>query len=453
MQHEHEELSVPAAHTASSESSRNTVLLGAGLAFVFAAAAFFSGLQIGSGMEAGERLEANAYSLFETSSEPVAGTNLEEFWRVWRLLDEKFVAASSTDEITNEEKVRGAIEGLVDIYGDPYTVYLPPADAEQFEEDISGNFSGVGMEVGIRDDVVTVISPLPNTPAENAGLLAGDAIVRIDGESTEDMNIDEAVQRIRGEKGTEVVLTIFREGESEFLEKSITRDTISIPTIETELRGDVFIVSLFSFNAIAEAKMQEALREYVNSGADKIVLDLRGNPGGFLQSAVAIGSYFLPTGKVIVRENFGDDVDEQLFRSQGRNLKQYTPEEVVVLINAGSASASEILAGALREHGAATLIGETTFGKGSVQELVELPDSSSLKVTIARWLTPNGQSISDGGLDPDIEIKRTPQQYVDGEDPQLEAALLWLDGQKDIKALKAQFSTEEMGGEGLETDE
>lgn len=453
MQHEHEKLSVPAAHSASSESSRNTVLLGAGLAFVFATAAFFSGLQIGSGMEAGERLEANAYSLFETSSEPVAGTNLEGFWRVWRLLDEKFVAASSTDEITNEDKVRGAIEGLVDIYGDPYTVYLPPADAEQFEEDISGNFSGVGMEVGIRDDVVTVISPLPNTPAENAGLLAGDAIVRINGESTEDMNIDEAVQRIRGEKGTEVILTIFREGESEFLEKSITRDTISIPTIETELRGDVFIISLFSFNAIAEAKMQEALREYVNSGADKIVLDLRGNPGGFLQSAVAIGSYFLPTGKVIVRENFGDDVDEQLFRSQGRNLKQYTPEDVVVLINAGSASASEILAGALREHGVATLIGETTFGKGSVQELVELPDSSSLKVTIARWLTPNGQSISDGGLDPDIEIKRTPQQYVDGEDPQLEAALLWLNGQKDVEALKAQFSTEEVGGGGLDIDE
>lgn len=432
---------------------KSNLLLGVGLALVFAAAAFFSGLQLGSGMQAGENLEASAYSIFSADSSPVDDVKLDEFWRVWRLMEEKFVSATSSQQLSSEERVRGAIDGLVESYDDPYTVFLPPVDAAQFEEDISGNFSGVGMEVGIRDDVVTVIAPLPDTPAENAGVLAGDAIVRIDGVSTEGMSIDEAVRRIRGEKGSEVTLTIFREGETELKEITIVRDTISIPTIETELRDGVFIIRLFSFNALAEMKMQEALREYVNSGADQIVFDLRGNPGGFLQGAVAIGSYFLPTGKVIVRESFGEDVEEQLFRSQGKTLKDYAPDEMVVLINGGSASASEILAGALREHEVATLIGETTFGKGSVQELVNLPDGSSLKVTIARWLTPEGHSISEGGLDPDIEITRTPQQYINGEDPQLEAALLWLSGTKDPADIKEALGIEEEDAAAVEEAE
>lgn len=422
--------------TGSTGSQKSGRLLGVGLAMVLAAAAFFSGLQLGSGVGAGDNLEASAFTFFESQTEPVEGVSLDEFWRVWHLLDEKFVEGSTTNQLTTEERIRGAIDGLVRSYGDPYTVYLPPADAEKFEEDISGNFSGVGMEVGIRDSVVTVIAPLPDTPAEQAGILAGDVVARIDGVSTDGMSIDEAVSRIRGEKGTEVVLTIYREGESELLEIPIIRDTISIPTIHTEQRDDVFIIQLYSFNAIAEMKMQEALREYVDSGAKKIIVDLRGNPGGFLQSAVAIAGYFLPTGKVVVREHFGDAADDQVFRSQGKSLKQFTPEEVVVLVNEGSASASEILAGALQEHGAATLIGQTTFGKGSVQELVELPDASSLKVTIARWLTPNGRSISDGGLEPDIVIDRTPQQFIAGYDPQLEAALLWLGGEKNVETIK-----------------
>lgn len=416
------------------KKTSGNLFLGIGLALVLSAAAFFSGLQLGSGMKAGEHLQASAYSLFESRSEPVDDVDLSEFWRAWHLLEEKYVSGSSTEAVSKEKRIEGAIQGLVDSYGDPYTVYLPPGDSEQFEEDISGNFSGVGMEVGMQDGIITVIAPLPDTPAERAGLISGDAIVRIDGKSTEDMNVDEAVQLIRGEKGTEVTLTVYREGETEFKDIVVVRDTISVPTIKTEVRGDVFIISLFSFNALAEMKMQEALREYVQSGAHKIVLDLRGNPGGFLQSAVSIAGYFLPTGKVVVRENFGEAADEQVFRSQGKSLKQYTPEEVVVLVNEGSASASEILAGALKEHGAATVIGQRTFGKGSVQELVELSGNSSLKVTVARWLTPNGVSISEGGLDPDIVIDRTPQQIIDGVDPQLDAALQWLAGNKDIGA-------------------
>ncbi len=327
--------------------------------------------------------------------------------------------------------MNSAIQGLVRAYGDPYTVYLPPEDSESFAEDISGNFSGIGMEVGMRDEVLTVIAPLPDTPAEKAGLLAGDMIIRIDDESTDSMSIDEAVKLIRGEKGTEVILSIYREGELEIKEISIIRDTIAIPTVETEVIDDVFVIRLYSFNALAEMKMQEAFREFVKSGKENMIIDLRGNPGGYLQSAVAISSYFLPTGKVVVREQYNSEQsEEKLYRSQGKTLRNFAPDKVVVLMDGGSASASEILAGALREHGVATLIGTDSFGKGSVQELVDLPNDASLKVTVARWLTPEGVSISHKGLEPDILIKRTPQQRVDGEDPQQEAAIRFLRGEK-----------------------
>jgi carboxyl-terminal processing protease len=192
----------------------------------------------------------------------------------------------------------------------------------------------------------------------------------------------------------------------------------------------VFIITLYSFNALSEAEMQNALRGYVESGKRKLILDLRGNPGGFLQSAVNISSFFLPAGAVVVREDFGESREERVYRSTGRQLKSLVsdliPEEMVVLIDGGSASASEIVAGALQEHGVATLIGSQTFGKGSVQELVELGDGSSLKVTIARWLTPNGTSISDGGLAPDIAVERTPQDRTEERDPQLDEALNFL---------------------------
>jgi carboxyl-terminal processing protease len=397
-------------------------LLGVGLAMLLAAATFFSGLQLGSGLS----LEASVGSLIAPEPEPTSEVDLTGFWDVWRLLETKHVGKTPTTTVGVDERVRGAIGGLVDSYGDPYTVYFPPVEAEAFAEEISGNFGGVGMEVGMRDGIVTVIAPLPGTPAEKAGILAGDIILKIDDESTEGMNTDEAVRRIRGEKGTMVRLTIFREGDTEMREISITRDSIDVPTIKTEVKGDVFIIALYSFNALAEFEMQNALRTYVKSGKEKLVLDLRGNPGGYLEAAVSIASYFLPMGEVVVRENFGGATEEKQYRSQGRELGKRAPKRMVVLVDGGSASASEILAGALKEHGVATLIGETTFGKGSVQELVELEDGSSLKVTIAHWLTPNGVSISDGGLAPDIEVERTPEDREAEIDPQMERALEFL---------------------------
>lgn len=404
--------------------------LGVGLAVLLAAAAFLSGLQLGSWNDESLPLEAGLFSFLQSSNTAAEGRpDLEEFWRVWDLLEQKYVAASSTDTRSREEHLWGAISGLVESYDDPYTVFLPPAEATLFEEDISGNFSGVGMEVGIRDGVITVIAPLPETPAIRAGIVAGDVVLDIDGQSTATMSLEEAVRAIRGEKGSTVALTVYRQGESEPLTFTIVRDTIAIPTIATETRDDVFIITLYSFNALSEMKMQEALREYVESNKRKLILDVRGNPGGFLQSAISIASYFVPAGEVVVQEDFGGTAENDVYRSSGKTLRQYTPEKMVVLVDGGSASASEILAGALQEHGVATLIGQQTFGKGSVQELVDLPSGASLKVTIARWLTPKGTSISDGGLTPDIIIGRTPQQVVDGEDPQLDAALRFMRGE------------------------
>ncbi len=400
-------------------------VLAVALALLLAAGAFFSGLHLGGQSDTGI---SSLGTLLAGEAQPDPNADLSEFWRVWDLLDEKFAMSTSTDLLSPDAKVAGAIEGLVRAYGDPYTTYFPPKEAEAFNEDISGNFSGVGMEVGMRDNMLTIIAPLQGTPAEKAGLLAGDKLVAINGSSTDGMAVDEAVRHIRGEEGTIVTLSIFRAGMTEPKEYQVTRAQIEVPTVKTEKRGDTFIISLYSFNALAEMKMQQALRDYVNSGATKLVLDLRGNPGGYLQGAVAIASYFMPAGKEVLRESFGDEREEEVYRSRGATLKQFAPKEMVVLIDGGSASASEILAGALQEQGYATLVGASSFGKGSVQELVNLPSGSSLKVTIARWLTPNGRSISNGGLTPDIEVARTAEDREASRDPQLDAAIQVLHG-------------------------
>jgi carboxyl-terminal processing protease len=426
--------------------------LGFFLAFLFALGAFMSGLQIGRGVFVEASLQpASVFSFFSGNKEAESseGTRpeLTEFWKVWDLLEEKFVVSSSTNGLTDEQRIQGAIDGLVDAYDDPYTVYMPPAEAEKFSEDISGNFSGVGMEVGLRDKMITVISPLPDTPAEQAGMIAGDVIVKIDGVSTEDMSIDQAVNLIRGERGTVVELQVYREGATEFQTISITRDTINIPTVRTEQIDGTFIIALYSFNAIAEAEVGKALQEYLESDAKTLVLDLRGNPGGFLQSAVSIASYFLPAGKVVVSEEFGEGEEKEVFRSRGRVIQNFTPKNLVVLVDGGSASASEILAGALKDHGVATVMGKQTFGKGSVQELVNLDGGGSLKVTVARWLTPNGTSISEGGLAPDIVINRSIEDRQAEIDPQKDAAVRFLSGETVVSEVEGVATESDSAGE------
>ena len=383
--------------------------------------AFMVGVQVGS---EDENSTAPASFLFAGGDalEPV-GVDFSPVWKAWNSINSKFVPVSTSTEIADADKVWGMISGLARSLEDPYTVFLPPADSEIFEDDISGNFEGVGMEIGIRNNTLTVIAPLKGTPADKAGIMSGDSILRIDGESTDGLSIDKAVKRIRGEGGTPVTFTIAREGEGEFLEIEVIRAVIEIPTIETTLRDDgIFVIQLFNFSALSPNAFRQALREFVLTGSNRLILDLRGNPGGFLEAAVDMASWFLPTGEVVLREDFGGDVKPNIHRSKGYDIFNENLE-MVILINRGSASASEILAGALKEHGIATLVGENSFGKGSVQELVKITPDTSLKITIARWLTPNSISISDGGLTPDIEVLVAPEDFEAGVDAQLNKAV------------------------------
>jgi len=346
------------------------------------------------------------------------------FWKAWNVINEKYTPVNGTTTVIgDQDKVWGAIEGLVGSLDDPYSVFLPPDDAEIFEENISGNFGGVGMEIGMRNGMLTVIAPLKNTPAEQAGILSGDQIIKVDDALTADLSIDKAVKLIRGPVGTKITLTIRREDEDELLTITIIRDTITIPTIDTEKRENgIFVIKLYNFSATAPNFFREALREFVLSGSDKLILDLRGNAGGFLQAAIDIASWFLPSGKIVVTEDFGDKRENIIYRSKGYDIFSENLK-MVIIVNEGSASASEILAGALSEHGIARLVGQTTFGKGSVQELVKITPDTSLKLTVAHWRTPQGKSISKDGLTPEFEVEMTKEDREEERDPQMDKAI------------------------------
>ncbi|MFZ2763817.1 MAG: S41 family peptidase, partial [Minisyncoccia bacterium] len=359
----------------------------------------------------------------QTEGEPI-GVDFAPFWKAWNLLNDKYVPASTTAKtVGSQEKVWGAISGLTGSLGDPYTVFFPPVESKLFEEDIRGNFEGVGMEIVAQEGAITVIAPLKNSPAERAGIIAGDRVIKIGDKETSSLTTEDAVLLIRGEKGTSVTLTIFRDGLKEPFETKVTRDVIDIPTINTkELPGGIFVIELYSFSAQSPNLFRGALREFILSGNGKLILDLRGNPGGYLEAAIDMASWFLPSSEVVVREDFGKSGDEKVYRSKGYDV--FTDNlKFVILVDGGSASASEILAGALAEHGKAILVGDKTFGKGSVQELVNITSDTSLKVTIARWLTPNGVSISQNGIVPEHVVKYTPADREAKRDPQMDKAV------------------------------
>ncbi len=371
---------------------------------------FFAG-----GFWIGVNNEDSDLRFFSGRTDAYDSVDLSVFWKTWNLIDDKYMPASSTVEISSNDRVYGAVAGMVDSLGDPYTVFMTPKENSTFQESIKGNFSGVGMEVTLEDGIITVVSPLKGTPAEQAGIQMGDRIIEIEGKSTINMSLDEAVGMIRGEVGTEVTLTVLREGESDSIEISIIRDVINIPTVDYEmLENNVFLISLYTFTGNSTNDFENALKEFIKSGSKKLILDLRGNPGGLLDSAIDISSYFLPEGKTVVQEKFRNG-DIKVLKTKGRYLFD-SNLEMVILVNKGSASASEIVAGALQEHGIATLVGTQTFGKGSVQELVPVNPETSLKVTIARWLTPFGKSISDGGLEPDVLVDELPEDMQELED-------------------------------------
>lgn len=357
---------------------------------------------------------------------PDASADLTDFWKAWNTLNTRFVQTHASSTLpSSREKVWGAIEGLTKAFGDPYTVFMRPSDAKIFAEDIAGNFSGVGMEIGVgKDGILTVIAPLKGTPAEKAGIQSGDQILTIDEASTDGMGTDEAVKLIRGEKGTPVAFRILRNGEP--LEISVVRDTINVPIIENSLdqSSGVYTIALYSFSANSASLFNRALGEFRASGSKLLIVDLRGNPGGYLEAAVKIASNFLPEGTTVVTEDYKGKEENIVHKTKGGGGVP-AGTKTVVLIDQGSASASEILAGALQDNKVATLMGTRSFGKGSVQELVDIA-GASLKVTVARWLTPSGRSISDGGLTPDIAVERTQEDFAAGKDPQRDRAVQFL---------------------------
>lgn len=358
-----------------------------------------------------------------TSKEAPIGTtaDLEPFWKVWSIIDQKHPGA---DKIIAQDRVYGAIQGLVSSLGDPYSVYFPPQDSKNFESTIAGSFDGIGMEVGQKDKILTVIAPLKNSPAEKAGIKAGDKILKIDKTTTNDMTVDQAVNLIRGKRGTPVTLSLYREGDEAPRDITVIRDKIDIPTLESKMRDDgVFVINLYNFSASSAQLMEGALRTFADSGSKKLIIDLRGNPGGYLDAAVDMASFFLPEGQIVVTEDFGANGKPTVYRSKGFDLLDKKNTKVVILVDKGSASASEILAGALNEHGVAPLIGETTYGKGSVQEVIQVTSDTTLKLTVAKWLTPNGISISLKGLDPTIPVKTTDDDIKNKVDPVLNRAL------------------------------
>lgn len=335
----------------------------------------------------------------------------------WNLINEEYVNADGLDQ---EALIYGAIRGMLDALNDPYTVFFDKKETANFLSNVSGSFEGIGIEIGIRDDLLTVISPLKNSPAERAGMRAGDKIIGIDGEDSTSITLEEAVSIIRGPVGTLVVLTILR-GEKEELDIDIIRDTIEVPSVIWEiLENDIVYIELVQFSEITARDFSLAIQEILELNVDKIILDVRNNPGGFLDVAIDIAGWFLPKGKIVVSEELGDGT-KRIHRSRGPgSLENFS---VVILINEGSASASEILAGALRDNNNTTLLGKKSFGKGSVQTLKDLNGGTSIKLTVARWITPSGQQINDTGIEPDIEVEFTQEDFETERDPQRDKAL------------------------------
>lgn len=391
-------------------------------ALIVVGASFFAGIYYGYENRPGvERV------LGVTGKTPRAG--LEEvdfnlFWDVWARVEEKYVESSAIDR---KNLVFGAISGAVRALEDPYTEFLPPAKTKQFQEDIRGSFDGIGAEIGIRRGTLTIISPLKDSPAERAGLRPGDKVLRVNGTSTADLLLDEAVRLIRGERGTTVKLLVLRDNFDNPKEYSIVRDTIKVQILTTEREENgIFVIKLHHFTENAASEFRKAVQEFYDSQSQKLVLDLRNNPGGFLNVSIDIASWFLPAGEIVARERYGDG-EEDIYRSNGYRLFESVP--MVVLVNEGSASASEILAGALRDVRDIKLVGAKTFGKGSVQEVLPLSGGSSLKITIAKWLTPHGDEINNKGLEPDVKVELPPP---DEQDPKVDLIL-----EKGIEVLRS----------------
>ncbi|EKE25004.1 MAG: carboxyl-terminal protease [uncultured bacterium] len=352
------------------------------------------------------------------------------FWNVWSLLQQKFV---DTDKLDARKLLYGSIKGMLAATGDPYTDFFDPTENKKFGEDISGSFEGIGAELGIKNGILTIVAPLQDSPSEKAGLRSGDKIIKIDGKDAADMRIEEAVDHIRGAKGSKVVLTIFHEGEQDTKEVTVIRDTISVKSVKVENKENgIVLIEVSRFGDDTAKLFDEAITRAYNQKAKGIVIDLRNNPGGYLDASIAMASKMLPKDKIVVIEENGNKSQDKML-SRGGDVASGI--ETVILINEGSASASEILAGALKDNRPdnVTLVGKKSFGKGSVQEFIDMPQGTAVKITVARWLTPNGTQINEQGIKPDKEVELTNDDYNANKDPQMDAALQVLKEKLNIK--------------------
>jgi carboxyl-terminal processing protease len=348
------------------------------------------------------------------------------FWEAWQVVEKEFY---NQNQIDHQKLMYGAIKGMVDAVGDPYTFYQTPTQRDLNDTDLRGSFDGVGIQVDVKDGKLTVVSPIEGSPAEAAGLVPGDVVLAVDGKSIVGKTLNDTVGLIRGPRGTDVTLTIGRQGVPDPFPVTLTRAEIKLSSVRSRmLDSGIGYVRISTFAANTGPEMSKAVNDLMAQRPRGIVIDLRNNPGGYLQSAVETASQFMDTGSVVLYQQSGNG-DRKTYRTDTAGAA--TQAKLVVLINKGSASASEILAGALRDDGRAILIGEKSFGKGTVQNVHQLSDTSGLRVTTAQWLTPSEQPIQGVGLIPDRPVdmpaaSTIPVEPTPASDPQLDAAVRYL---------------------------
>lgn len=414
---------------ACSKGHRKLVL--PGVLLVLVVTAFAVGLLFGQNLlysDAAKTTKGKQVTIFRLSNKDSAAVKSVDFnlyWDVWQKVQQKYIGKPVSDD----KLFYGSIEGLLASLGDPYSVFLKPDNAKRFSQDLAGSFSGIGAELGMKKDIIVIIAPLPESPAEKAGIKAGDKILAVDGADTVGWSLDEAVNKIRGVKGTVVKLKIWRDGADKPQEIAITRDTIVIKSLtwktinnegKDDAAGKIAYMKIAHFNEDTSELFEKAVADIVVKAPSVLIVDLRNNPGGFLDTAVRLTSEWINKG-AIVREVFSNG-REEVYTSNGKH--RLTQMKTIVLVNEGSASASEIMAGALQDYGKATLVGQKTFGKGSVQDYEQLPDGSGLKITVAEWLTPNGRHINKNGVMPDKVVEISDEVAKDAtKDPVMEEAL------------------------------
>jgi carboxyl-terminal processing protease len=351
-----------------------------------------------------------------------AKADMTLFWKVWGLLQESYVTEENLDK---QDMVYGSIKGMVGSLEDPFTTFMTPDETSEFDQSLNGQLQGIGAELTVKKQALTVVTPLKNSPAERAGILPGDVVYKIDGDLTGEMTLFDAIMRIRGQSGTNVTLTIIREGKEDPFDVQIKREQVNIESVVLEDQGDgVFLISIYQFNDKTTVELDKIINQVILKEPKGIILDLRNNGGGYLEVSVDIVSAFVEGNKKVVEIKRRNEKDNQQMLVHGNAALPNIP--IVVLINGGSASASEIVAGALQDHKRAVIMGETSFGKGSVQEVSKLSDGSSIRMTIAKWYTPNGNNIDEVGITPDIVVEYTAEDFQEDLDPQLAAATDYL---------------------------